>query len=124
MVSIFNGVSNHISVKTLEQSQNEESSDSSEDEGDDDEEEEPVKSEPVKPVNNNVFTYPPPSNLSNGHPRPRNATLRKTKQKGYWQNFLSGLLEKYASPPPSKIDINRVKDIVTSFNTSLLCKLI
>nr|XP_022287822.1 cytosolic phospholipase A2-like isoform X3 [Crassostrea virginica] len=80
-------------VKTLEQSQNEESSDSSEDEGDDDEEEEPVKSEPVKPVNNNVFTYPPPSNLSNGHPRPRNATLRKTKQKGYWQNFLSGLLE-------------------------------
>lgn len=82
-------------VKSLEQAQDEESSDSSEDEGDDDEEEEP---EPVKkePENNNVFKFPPtaPKGMSNGHPRSRHATLRKTKQKGYWQNFLSGLLEK------------------------------
>lgn len=84
-------------VKSLEQAQTEESSDSSEDEGDDEEEEpEPEKKEPEKSVNNNVFKFPPdaPKGMSNGHPRSRNATLRKTKQKGYWQNFLSGLLEK------------------------------
>lgn len=84
-------------VKSLEQAQDEESSDSSEDEGDDEEEEEPEpeKKEPVKSENNNVFKFPPTDSkgMSNGHPRSRHATLRKTKQKGYWQNFLSGLLE-------------------------------
>jgi hypothetical protein len=84
-----------ISVKTLEQSHNEESSDSSEDE-DDDEDEELEKNGTGKPSGKNVFSFPQPApkDMSNGHSRQRNAPNRRTKQKGYWQNFLSGLLEK------------------------------
>ncbi|XP_062572187.1 cytosolic phospholipase A2-like [Saccostrea cucullata] len=83
-------------VKTLEQTPNEESSDSSEDEED---EEEPETEKPLteKPGSKNVFSFPPTANqtMSNGHgnPRQRNDPVRRTKQKGYWNNFLSGLLE-------------------------------
>lgn len=87
-------------MKTLEQSHNEESSDSSEDD-DDDEDEEPEKNDTENPGSKNVFSYPPtaPKDMSNGHSRQRNAPNRRTKQKGYWQNFLSGLLEKYVVLP-------------------------
>ncbi|XP_071163311.1 cytosolic phospholipase A2-like isoform X2 [Mytilus edulis] len=75
-------------VKQIEQSREDESSDSS-DESDETEVEE-------KPRSSRQFTFDVPQTngaKENGQAPKRQTTKRRTKQKGYWNNFLSNILE-------------------------------
>ena len=86
-------------VKQLEANYDDESSDSSDDE-------EVVTDTPSAEESDSGqgrhFSFDEKDvNMSNGRQKknsdtkkPRHATVRRTKQKGYWQSFLTGLLEK------------------------------
>lgn len=78
-------------VKQIEQNQEDESSDSSDDNEDDDETE--VE---IKPRSSRQFTFDVPDtngSNENGHAPKRQQTKRRTRQKGYWQGFLSSMIE-------------------------------
>lgn len=86
----------HLSVKQIEQNQEDESSDSSDDDDDD------VNENVVEPKRSSrQFTFdniPKANGTSNtdqnGQQMKRQPTRRRTKQKGYWNSFLSNILEK------------------------------
>lgn len=81
-----------VTVKQIEQNQEDESSDSSDDNEDDD-----VTQIEAKPRGSRQFTFDVPDtngSNENGHAPKRQQTKRRTKQKGYWQGFLSSMIEK------------------------------